>query len=88
LLAIGISGAPQHVNYIGPRAIILAFNRDPEAPLMTLNQRQLQPRVYPIVGDLFATVPELTAVLQKEAAGQTREAAAEAGQPAESAQPA
>src|SRR6202042_200415 len=40
LLAIGISGAPQHLNYIGPRATIVAFNRDPESPLMTLNQRQ------------------------------------------------
>src|SRR5205085_1234460 len=53
LLAIGVSGAPQHLNYIGPRATVLAFNRDPDAPLMTLNQRQLRPRVYPVVGDLF-----------------------------------
>jgi electron transfer flavoprotein alpha subunit len=65
LLAIGISGAPQHVNYIGGRTMILAFNRDSEAPLMTLNQRQAQPRVYPVVGDLFETVPALVAVLQK-----------------------
>jgi alkylation response protein AidB-like acyl-CoA dehydrogenase len=66
LLAIGISGAPQHLNYIGPRAKILAFNRDPEAPLMTLNQRQPQPKVYPVVGDLFDTVPALTAALRQE----------------------
>src|SRR5262249_43817520 len=66
LLAIGISGAPQHVNYIGSRATILAFNRDPEAPLMTLNRRQARPRVFPVVGDLFETVPELVAALRQQ----------------------
>lgn len=66
ILAIGISGAPQHLNYIGPRATILAFNRDPEAPIMTLNQRQPRPRVFPVVGDLFDTVPAFIAALGKE----------------------
>src|SRR5205085_3020776 len=66
LLAIGISGAPQHLNYIGPRAMVIAFNRDPEAPLMTLNQRQARPRVYPVIGDLFETVPALIACLGEE----------------------
>jgi hypothetical protein len=70
LLAIGISGAPQHLNYIGPKATVLAFNRDPDAPLMTLNQRQPRPRVFPVVGDLFETVPALTAALQEERSGQ------------------
>ncbi len=69
LLAIGISGAPQHLNYIGPRATILAFNRDPEAPLMTLNRRQPRPRVFPIVGDLFETVPAFAAALSEADAG-------------------
>jgi alkylation response protein AidB-like acyl-CoA dehydrogenase/flavin-dependent dehydrogenase/ferredoxin-like protein FixX len=66
LLAIGVSGAPQHLNYIGPRATIIAFNRDAEAPLMTLNQRQARPRVYPVIGDLFETVPALIACLGEE----------------------
>jgi electron transfer flavoprotein-quinone oxidoreductase len=66
LLAIGISGAPQHLYYIGPRATILCFNRDPEAPMMTLNQRQPLPKVYPIVGDLFQTVPAFIAALRQE----------------------
>ena len=66
LLAIGVSGAPQHLNYIGPRATILAFNRDPEAPLLTLNQRQARPRVYPVIGDLFETVPAFIACLGEE----------------------
>jgi electron transfer flavoprotein alpha subunit len=64
LLAIGISGAPQHLNYIGQRATILAFNRDPEAPIMTLNLRQPQPKVFPIVGDLFQTVPAFMEALR------------------------
>jgi electron transfer flavoprotein alpha subunit len=66
VLAIGVSGAPQHVNYIGPRATILAFNRDPEAPLLTLNRQQPRPRVFPIVGDLFETVPAFIRALQQE----------------------
>jgi electron transfer flavoprotein alpha subunit len=66
MIALGISGAPQHLNYIGSRAVILAFNRDPEAPLMTLNRRQARPRVLPVVGDLFETVPLLIAALRQE----------------------
>ena len=49
---------------------VVAFNRDPEAPLMTLNQRQPRPRVFPIIGDLFETVPALTEALQHELSGQ------------------
>jgi electron transfer flavoprotein alpha subunit len=84
LLAIGVSGAPQHLNYIGPRATILAFNRDPDAPLMTLNQRQPRPRVFPVVGDLFETLPALVAALQEEQAGQPERPAPEAREPAPS----
>ena len=69
LLAIGVSGAPQHLNYIGPRATVIVFNHDPEAPLMTLNQRQPRPRVFPVVGDLFETVPAFTAALRAESSG-------------------
>src|SRR5262249_54859934 len=56
LLAIGVSGAPQHLSYIGPRATVVAFNRDPEAPLMTLNQRQARPAGRPCAGGPFETV--------------------------------
>ncbi|MCS6976806.1 MAG: acyl-CoA dehydrogenase family protein [Gemmatales bacterium] len=66
LLAIGISGAPQHLSYIDPRATIIAFNRDPEAPIMTLNRRQTRPRVFGVVGDLFETVPAFIAALQDQ----------------------
>jgi electron transfer flavoprotein-quinone oxidoreductase len=81
LLAIGISGAPQHLNYIGGRALVLAFNRDPEAPLMTLNQRQPRPRVFPVVGDLFETVPAFITALRRERRVETapRQLTAEVG---------
>src|SRR5262249_3249312 len=74
LLAIGISGAPQHLRYIAPRATILAFNRDSEAPLPTLNSRQPRPRVFPVVGDLFETVPALIAALRLESSTQNEPA--------------
>jgi hypothetical protein len=66
LLAIGISGAPQHLNFIDAPTTIIAFNRDPEAPLLTLNQRQPRPRVFPVLGDLFETVPAFIAALRQE----------------------
>jgi electron transfer flavoprotein alpha subunit len=65
LLAIGVSGAPQHLDYIGERAVIFAFNTDPDAPLMTLNKRRARPKVYPIVGDLYENVPKLVEALRK-----------------------
>jgi alkylation response protein AidB-like acyl-CoA dehydrogenase/electron transfer flavoprotein alpha subunit len=65
IVSIGVSGAPQHIDYIGERATIIAFNKDPEAPLMTLNQRRARPKVVPIVGDLFETVPRFIAALTR-----------------------
>ncbi len=59
IIALGISGAPQHIDYIGTRAEIICFNKDTEAPLMKLNQTRPAPRVHPIAGDLFVTVREL-----------------------------
>ncbi len=59
IIALGISGAPQHIDYIGARADILCFNKDTEAPLMNLNRTRPAPRVHPIPGDLFITVKEL-----------------------------
>jgi electron transfer flavoprotein alpha subunit len=59
IIALGISGAPQHIDYIGTRAEVLCFNKDTDAPLMKLNQTRPAPRVHPIAGDLFVTVREL-----------------------------
>jgi electron transfer flavoprotein alpha subunit len=64
IISIGVSGAPQHVDYIGERATIIAFNKDADAPLMTLNRRRPRPKVVPIVGDLFETVPRFIAALK------------------------
>ncbi len=66
IISIGVSGAPQHVDYIGERATIIAFNKDADAPLMTLNKRRARPKVVPIVGDLFELVPKLTAALKSQ----------------------
>lgn len=63
VIALGISGAPQHLDYLGSRAEILCFNKDTDAPLMKLNQARSVPRVHPVAGDLFITVKELIARL-------------------------
>ena len=65
IIALGISGAPQHIDYIGTRADILCFNKDREAPLMKLNQTRPAPRVHPVAGDLFVTVRQLIDELKK-----------------------
>ena len=64
LLAIGISGAPQHINYIGKNTVILCFNIDPQATLMVLNESKPFPKVYPIAGDLKKTIPALKKALE------------------------
>jgi electron transfer flavoprotein-quinone oxidoreductase len=64
IIALGISGAPQHIDYVGTRSEILCFNKDPEAPLMKLNQTRPAPRVHPVAGDLFVTVNDLIGKLE------------------------
>jgi electron transfer flavoprotein alpha subunit len=56
-LALGISGAPEHIEALGDSEMILAVNTDPQAPIFNVAK-------FGTTVDLFDLVPALTEKIQ------------------------